>query len=92
MASIVSKKIRGHTYYYAVWSARVDGKPRIVEQKYLGRAEQILAAVEGAEPPSPRKAVISEFGAVAALFQLAERLELTDLVNSFVRKRVTVHS
>ena len=33
MASLVRKKIRGHLYWYAVESARVDGKPRIVWQK-----------------------------------------------------------
>ena len=39
MASLVAKK-KGHKlYYYVVESARVDGKPRIVHQAYLGTAE-----------------------------------------------------
>ena len=87
MASIVAKKIRGQTYYYAVWSARVNGRPRIVKQKYLGRVEQLLATLEGASPPTPRKAVIAEFGAVAALFSIAERLGLAELIDSHTPKR-----
>jgi hypothetical protein len=41
MSSIISKKMGGHTYYYLVESARVGGKPRIVAQRYLGRAADI---------------------------------------------------
>lgn len=87
MASIVGKKISGKTYYYVVWSRRVDGRPRIVRQKYLGRAEEVLAAVEKAEPPDPDKAKIAQFGAVAALYQIAERLGLAELIDEYAPKR-----
>ncbi len=39
MASISGKKINGHTYYYLREVARVDGKPKVVSQRYLGKAE-----------------------------------------------------
>jgi hypothetical protein len=42
MISLVSKLIKGNRYYYLVDSARVDGKPRIVNQVYLGRAEKLF--------------------------------------------------
>ena len=32
MATIIKKVKKGHAYYYAAESARVDGKPRIVWQ------------------------------------------------------------
>ena len=48
MASVISKVINGKPYYYLAVSARVDGKPRIVEQRYLGSAEDIDAAMTGA--------------------------------------------
>src|SRR5664279_2847319 len=38
MASLVAKKKGNKLYYYVVESARVDGKPRIVHQAYLGTA------------------------------------------------------
>jgi hypothetical protein len=47
MASIVWKKISGKTYYYLVESARVDGKPRIVSQQYLGPADEVAARSPG---------------------------------------------
>lgn len=87
MASIVGKKIKGKTYYYAVWSGRVNGRPRIVRQEYLGRADEVLAAVEGAAPPEPQKAKIAEFGAVASLFHIAQRLGFSELVDENVSKR-----
>src|SRR5450756_2239821 len=40
MSSIVAKKKANKLYYYVVESARVDGKPRIVHQTYLGTAER----------------------------------------------------
>ncbi len=70
MASITAKKIKGHTYYYARVCKRVDGKPKIVWQKYLGKAEDIIARSEGVVP-EPKEVILSEFGAVAAHFHLS---------------------
>lgn len=47
VASVISKRIGGKTYCYLATSARVSGKPRIVEQKYLGTAAEIEAAMGG---------------------------------------------
>jgi len=86
--SIGKKKIKGHFYYYARECRRVDGKPRIVWQKYLGKAERIVAAIDHAvDPPPPEEVVVSEFGAVAALFDIASRLGLVEIIDSHVRKR-----
>ena len=41
MASIIKKKKGNTVYYYVVESARVDGKPCIVHQTYLGTAEGV---------------------------------------------------
>jgi len=42
MTSIIKKVFNDNTYYYAVKSARVNGKPRIVSQIYLGTADNIV--------------------------------------------------
>jgi hypothetical protein len=34
MTSIIRKTVKSHIYYYLVESARVNGKPRIVRQRY----------------------------------------------------------
>ena len=46
MPSLTAKQIHGHTYYYARYCQRVDGKPKIVRQIYLGKIEELVAAVE----------------------------------------------
>jgi len=46
MASITKKKLKGNIYYYVRESKRIDGKPKIVWQKYLGTIENIINAVE----------------------------------------------
>ena len=47
MASIVGKKRGRATYCYLAESARVDGKPRIISQEYLGTADELAAAMRG---------------------------------------------
>jgi len=87
MASIIKKKKKNRWYYYAVQSARVDGKPRIVWQKYLGTVDAIVKRAKGAAPPKPKEAVIFEAGGVAALWRIAQRLRLVELIDAAVPKR-----
>ena len=87
MASIIKKIKQGRPYYYAVQCKRVDGKPRIVWQKYLGTVEGIVARADAARPSKPKEVVIFEAGGVAALLGIAERLELVSLINELAPKR-----
>ena len=87
MTSIVKKVIRGKPYYYARQCKRVGGKPKIVWQKYLGRPDDILAAMSGDANPKPTTALVREFGAVAALHGLAQRLRLAEHIDRHVPKR-----
>ena len=87
MASIIKKIKKGHTYYYAAESARVNGKPRIVWQKYLGTLDSIIKRHEQTKPAAPKEAVLFEAGGVAALLRIAQRLDLLELINKMVPKR-----
>ena len=82
MAAIIKKIKKGKPYYYAVESKRVDGKPRIVWQKYLGTIDAIIERTEGARPQVPRETVIFEAGGVAVLLRIAQLLELQELDQS----------
>jgi transposase len=90
MASIIQKTIKGRRYYYLVESARVNGKPRIVKQQYLGTAETIGASVGAKEDaiPEPTYSVIFDFGAVAALFCVMERISLRQIIDAHTEKRL----
>ncbi|MFQ5745162.1 MAG: IS1634 family transposase [Acidobacteriota bacterium] len=89
MASLTAKKIGGRTYYYLRECQRVDGRPKIVWQKYLGTAAEVAAALEkhpSALEPLPEAAVF-EFGAVTAVYDLSRRLELVKTIDHRVPKR-----
>ena len=82
MASVIGKKIGGRTYYYLAESARVDGAPRVVTQRYLGTAEEIARAVPGgAEPGAAR---YRTYGDIAAVWATLERLDFVRRVDAVV--------
>ena len=87
--SLTPKLINGHTYYYARYCQRVDGKPKIVRQVYLGKIDDLVAAAEIArQPPQPLETEVAAFADVAALFDIAQRLDLVPLLDSiFPAKR-----
>lgn len=87
MASLVKKVKKGKVYWYAVECRRINGQPRIAWQKYLGRADAILAAHQQATAPQPQEVVLRQFGAVAALLQVAEQLEVIGVINRHIPKR-----
>ncbi|MGC8488357.1 MAG: IS1634 family transposase [Clostridia bacterium] len=82
MPRLMRKTVRGHTYWYAVESKRVDGKPRITWQRYLGKMEDIIARCT--QGPGAYDAVVYEFGAIAAVLSIAERLELEQIIDRHV--------
>ena len=81
MASIVGKRRGTATYYYLVESARVDGKPRIVSQEYLGTAEELAVAMRGGGLGLPDKTRHKDFGAIAAAWSLLEDLGVTGIID-----------
>ncbi|HEV8649228.1 MAG TPA: IS1634 family transposase [Actinomycetes bacterium] len=86
MASIVGKRIGGQTYYYLREVARVGGKPKIVAQHYLGKAEDIQAAVSGATVVPDRTRHLA-FGDLAAAWEVIRRLGVVDSIDELVGSR-----
>jgi transposase len=85
MPSLTPKLIDGHTYYYARYCQRVDGKPKIVRTVYLGKIEDLVQAVEQSrQPPQPLETEVAAFGDGAALWDLAQRLDLLPLLDSIL--------
>jgi transposase len=92
MPSITKKMIRGKPYYYARECKRINGKPKITWQQYLGRPEDIIKAMTEGPPQAAKRskakeAIITDFGAVTALYDLAKRLCLTEHIDRHAPKQ-----
>jgi transposase len=87
MASIVGKKRGNQTYYYLVESARVNGKPRIVSQEYLGSAQEVMDRLSGAAAGSPERTQHKTFGDLAAVWGILDRLKVAGAIDEVCGSR-----
>jgi transposase len=87
MTALVKKIKNGRAYWYATESARVDGQPRVVRQRYLGTVEAIEAAFDAAYEPESIDVV--EFGATAAMWALAGRINFGLCVDALLGPQAT---
>jgi transposase len=87
MPSIIGKRQGNQTYYYLVESARVDGKPRIVSQQYLGSAAEVMAKLSGGAGGEPVRTQHKSFGDLAAVWSVLERLDVAAVIDAVVRRR-----
>ena len=85
MASLVAKNVRGHTYWQIVECRRINGKPRPVVLAHLGKADDLLRRLQQAN--QPYTALVRDFGAVAALWDIAQDLGLRALLEQHTPKR-----
>jgi len=82
MATIQSKKSRGHKYWYIVESRRVNGKPRPVVLSYLGKADDLLKRLQELYE---LKLKSYSHGAVCALIDVAAKLDIVNILNKYVK-------
>ena len=88
MASVYGKKVNGKTYYYLREMARVDGKPKMVSERYLGSAADIEAAIDGAQAGMvPARTRHLRFGDVAAVWSLLCDLDVVGVIDEVVGAR-----
>jgi len=83
----VGKKQKGKTYYYLTESARVDGKPRIVSQQYLGSAEEIAQRLSESGPGEPDRSRHLAFGDLAGVWGVLGRLGVAEIIDEVVGSR-----
>jgi transposase len=86
MASLYQKRVGGKTYWYLREMARVEGKPKMVSERYLGSAADIQAAMAGsvAVPEISRHL---GFGAVAAGWAVLQRLAVAEIADDVIGAR-----
>src|SRR3972149_3807254 len=86
MERLERKRVNGHLYYYYSKWAKVDGRCRRVWQKYLGRVEDIVQAVQGGGP-LPQYAEVFQWRLPQALWNECSRAEVIALVDRQCPKR-----
>jgi hypothetical protein len=88
MPTVIEKRrADGRVYYYLVESARVDGKPRIVSQQYLGSAAEIAEKLAGGAAATPVRSQHKRFGDLAAVWSVVERIGVVEVIDQVVPRR-----
>ena len=88
MASLYKKIINGKPYFYLREMARVDGKPKMVSERYLGSAADIGAAMDRAEAGMiPERTRHLAFGDIAAVWSLLTDLDVAAVIDEVVGAR-----
>ncbi|MGH6840292.1 MAG: IS1634 family transposase [Methylocella sp.] len=82
------KVVNGKPYWYLREMARVEGKPRMVSERYLGSAADIAALLDAREAAvMPERTRHLGFGDVAAVWGMLERLDVIATIDEVVGAR-----
>lgn len=88
MASLYKKVINGRPYWYLREMARVEGKPKMVSERYLGSAADIAALLDAREEAvMPERTRHLGFGDVAAVWGFLQRLGVVEVIDEVVGAR-----
>jgi transposase len=88
MASLYKKVISGKPYWYLREMGWVDGKPKMVSERYLGTAAEIEALLEVREQAMlPERTRHLAFGAVAAVWGLLSDLGVAAVIDAQIGSR-----
>ena len=85
MAHFHIKKKKGRPYLYVREIARVDGKPKVVSQIYIGAPEKVAAMASG-QKQAPSKLKVEEFGALWLAKQIDEDIDLCAIIDNIIPK------
>jgi len=83
MAHFHTKKKKGRPYLYVREIARVDGKPKVVSQIYIGSPKRVAELVKGQEQ-GIRKLKVEEFGALWLAHQINKDFDLSAIIDSII--------
>jgi transposase len=83
MAHFHIKKKKGRPYLYVREIARVDGKPKVVSQAYIGSPAKVLSFATGQEQTAI-KLKVEEFGALWLAQQINQHIDLCAMVDAVI--------
>jgi transposase len=85
MAHLHRKIKKGRPYYYVREIQRVNGKPKVVSQVYLGSIEAILArAQESKASECVSRLKVEEFGSLFLAHELEKEIDTIGLIDSII--------
>ncbi len=88
MASLYKKVISGKPYWYLREMGWVDGKPKLVSERYLGTAADIEALLDAREAAVlPERTRHLAFGDVAAAWGVLQDLGVAEIIEEVVGSR-----
>jgi transposase len=83
VASLYPKKLGGKTYWYLREMARVDGRPKMVSERYVGTAADIEALLDAREAAVlPERTRHLAFGDAAAAWGIVEDLGIAAMIDA----------
>ena len=77
------KKKKGRPYLYVREIARVDGRPKVVSQIYVGSPERVAALARG-EPNEELRLRVEQFGALWLARLMDRDVDLAGIIDSVV--------
>lgn len=83
------KKVKnGKAYYYLRDIKRIDGKPKVVNQVYLGSPDTIANKIKSNEGYSlPDRVESLEFGSLFIAFELEKKLNIISIIDSIIHSK-----
>jgi transposase len=83
VTSLYPKKVNGGTYWYLREMARVDGRPKMVSERYVGSAADIEALLDRRDAAmAPERTRHLAFGDVAAVWGILQDLGVIGLIDA----------
>jgi transposase len=84
MAHFHIKTKKGRPYLYVREIARVNGKPKVISQVYLGSPERLVAMVKNDKPLKEYTLQAQEFGSIWLALQLDKDVELVKIIDKHI--------
>jgi transposase len=87
MAHLHKKMKKGRPYYYIREMKRINGKPKVTSQIYLGSVDTMLKRLKEAESRGkPLKVASRQFGALFLLNELEKELDTIGIIDGIVSR------
>lgn len=84
MAHFHVKTKKGRPYLYVREIARVDGKPKVISQTYIGSPERVAGLTHGKRDSDVTTLKVEEFGSIWLAHQIDGEVDLRSLIDGIV--------